>query len=93
MPGSRPVLRENYLLEPRQKNLSATVRMFDYWHTASLCAVQEGRPPAFWRALEDRLNELARVRTQQRASRLGCEHARFGRSGRAGIEQERMLRP
>ena len=28
-----------------------------------------------------------------RASRLGREHARFGRSGRAGIEQERMLRP
>ena len=38
--------------------------MSEYSHTASLCAVQEGRPPAFWRALEDRLNEIARERTQ-----------------------------
>jgi urease accessory protein len=62
--GPRPVLREDYLLEPKQKNLSATARMFDYSHTASLCAVQEGRPPAFWRMLEDRLNEVARERTR-----------------------------
>jgi urease accessory protein len=62
--GSRPVLREDYLLQPRQKHLSATARMFEYSHTASLCIVQEGRPPAFWRALEDRLNEIAQARTQ-----------------------------
>lgn len=62
--GVRPVLREDYVLEPKQKELSATPRMFEYSHTASLCAVQEGRPLAFWRALEDRLNELARARTQ-----------------------------
>jgi urease accessory protein len=62
--GSRPVLRENYLLEPKRKDLSATARMFEYSHTTSLCAIQEGRPPAFWRALEDRLNEIARERTQ-----------------------------
>jgi urease accessory protein len=62
--GSRPVLREDYLLEPKKTNLSAMARMFEYSHTASLCVVQEGRPPAFWRALEDRLNELARVRTE-----------------------------
>ena len=70
--GSRPVLRENYRLEPRQKNLSATVRMSDYSHTASLCAVQEGRPPAFWRAMEDRLNEIARARTRQGQSVWGA---------------------
>ena len=62
--GSRPVLREDYLLEPKKKDLSAMARMFEYSHTASLCAVQEGRPPAFWRALEDRLNEIARSRTE-----------------------------
>jgi urease accessory protein len=61
--GPRPILREDYLLEPG-KNLSATPRMFEYSHVTSLCAVQEGRPPAFWRALEDRLNEIARGRTQ-----------------------------
>lgn len=60
----RPILREDYLLQPRQKDLSATARMFQYSHTASLCAAQEGRPPAFWRALEDRLNEIAQERTR-----------------------------
>jgi len=62
--GSLPVLRENYLLEPKNKDLSALVRMLDYSHTASLCIVQEGRPQTFWRALEDQLNETARRRTQ-----------------------------
>ncbi|HUI77771.1 MAG TPA: urease accessory protein UreD [Bryobacteraceae bacterium] len=62
--GPRPVLREDYLLEPRQKDLSATARMFEYSHMASLCVVREGRPPAFWRALEDRLSEIARGRTR-----------------------------
>ena len=62
--GLRPVLREDYLLQPQRKDLSATARMFEYSHTASLCAIQEGRQPAFWRALEDRLNELARARTE-----------------------------
>ena len=62
--GSRPVLREDYLLQPRQKELPAMARMFDYSHTASLCAIQEGRPPAFWRGLEDRWNELAQARTE-----------------------------
>jgi len=62
--GSRPILREDYLLEPGKKQLAATARMFEYSHTASLCAVQEGRPPAFWRLLEDRLNEIAQARTE-----------------------------
>jgi urease accessory protein len=63
--GPRPVLREDYLLEPRRKDLAATARMSDYSHAASLCAVQEGRPSNFWRALEDRLNDIARERTRQ----------------------------
>ncbi|HEY2842856.1 MAG TPA: urease accessory protein UreD [Bryobacteraceae bacterium] len=62
--GTRPVLCEDYLLEPQRKDLSAAARMFEYSHTASFCAVQEGRPPVFWRELEDRLNEVARVRTR-----------------------------
>ena len=62
--GERPVLLEDYVLEPREKDPSSTVRMFEYSHTASLCVVQEGRPPAFWRALEDRLNDIARERTR-----------------------------
>ena len=62
--GPRRVLREDFLLEPGKRELSATARMFEYSHVASLCAVQEGRPPAFWRALEDRWNEIARARTR-----------------------------
>ena len=72
--GARPVLREDYLLEPARKDLAATARMFEYSHTASLCAVQEGRPPAFWRALEDRLNETRARANAERARRLGREH-------------------
>lgn len=62
--GALPVLREDYLLEPKREDLCAMARMFKYSHAATLCAVQEGRPPAFWRAVEDRLNEIARQRTQ-----------------------------
>jgi urease accessory protein len=62
--GGRAVLREDFLLEPGRKELSAPPRMFQYSHSASLCAVQEGRPPAFWRALEDRWNEMALARTR-----------------------------
>ncbi len=62
--GARPILCEDFLLEPARKDLAAAARMFEYSHHASFCAVQEGRPPAFWRALEDRLNETARERTR-----------------------------
>jgi urease accessory protein len=70
--GVRPVLREDYLLEPKKKDLSATARMFEYSHTASLCIVQEGRQSTFWRALEDRLNDIARERTQHGQSVWGA---------------------
>jgi urease accessory protein len=70
--GPRPVVREDYLLKPVQKDLSAMVRMFEYSHTASFCAVQEGRPSAFWRLLEDRLNEIAQARTRRGLSVWGA---------------------
>lgn len=63
--ASRPVLRDDYVLEPMHKDLSATVRMSEYSHTASFCAVREGRPAAFWRSLEARLNDIARERTRR----------------------------
>ena len=62
--GPRPVLREDFLLEPSRKRLAVTARMFEYSYVASLCAVQEGRPSAFWRVLEDRWNEIAREQTR-----------------------------
>lgn len=61
--GTRPVLREDFLLEPKQRALAAAARMSEYSHLAGLCVVQEGRPAASWRMLEDRLNEIARERT------------------------------
>jgi urease accessory protein len=61
--GTKPVLREDYVLEPKRKDLAASLRMHEYAYTASLCAIQEGRPPAFWRALEEKWNEVARERT------------------------------
>ena len=70
--GPRPILREDYLLEPARRELSATVRMHEYSHMASLCAVQEGRPAAFWRMLEDRLNEIARARSRPQQSVWGA---------------------
>jgi len=62
--GKRPVVRERFLLEPVVRPLGVTARMQEYLHVVSFYACQEGRPPAFWRALESQLNELARARTQ-----------------------------
>jgi urease accessory protein len=62
--GHRPILREDFHLQPVRKDLAAIARMFEYSHTVSLCAAQEGRPPAFWRSLEEHLNGIARERTQ-----------------------------
>jgi urease accessory protein len=61
---AHPLLREEFTLEPGRRNLSATARMFEYSHLASLCVAQEGRPLEFWRSLEDRLNQVARERTR-----------------------------
>jgi urease accessory protein len=60
----RPVVRERFLLEPAARPLGVTARMQGYLHAASFYACQEGQAPAFWRALENQLNELARARTQ-----------------------------
>lgn len=62
--GTRLVVRERFLLDPAARPLAVTARMHKYLHVASFYACHEGRPPAFWRALESRLNELARERTQ-----------------------------
>ena len=56
----RPVLFESFLLEPRARPLAVTARMRNYSYLASLYVCQEGRPPAFWRGLEERLNQTAK---------------------------------
>jgi urease accessory protein len=61
--GTRAILREDYVLEPGRKDLKAMARMFEYSHHASLCIASGGKPAAFWRELEDKLNEIAPRRT------------------------------
>jgi urease accessory protein len=63
--GTRPLLRENFFLEPRRKALDTAARMEQYSWLASLNICQEGREPAFWRGLEDQLGELAQERTRK----------------------------
>jgi urease accessory protein len=63
--GPRLVLRENFLLEPFVRPIAVTARMQAFSWTASLCICQEGRPAAFWRSLEDRLNASAQERTRK----------------------------
>jgi len=62
--GPRQILREDFVLEPKRKDLAAAVRMFTYTHVANLCIAQEGRSPALWRALEAQLTEIAEQRTR-----------------------------
>ena len=63
--GSRPLLRESFLLEPRERPLAVTARMREYSYVASFYAFKAGRPVAFWRALEEELNRLAIERTRR----------------------------
>jgi urease accessory protein len=62
--ASRPILIEKLALEPARKCLNAAARMGQYGWTANLNICHEGRAPAFWRGLEDQLNELAQERTR-----------------------------
>ena len=61
--AERPILREDYVLEPARQDLSAPLRMCGYSYMASFCAVQEGRPAGFWRSLEECLSRAAAART------------------------------
>ena len=65
--GPKLVMQDNFLLEPGKKNPLAIIRMAEYSYLATLCAIQEGRPPALWKTLEEQLNELARkyIRTER----------------------------
>jgi urease accessory protein len=60
---ARPILKEDYLLEPARRDLLAAVRMLHYSHLASFCVVGEGRSAAYWRSLENCLNRVAREST------------------------------
>ncbi len=57
--AGRLAFREDFSLAPRGRPLARTARMGQYTHMASFCAIQEGRPAALWRELEDKLNQMA----------------------------------
>jgi urease accessory protein len=69
---TRPLLRESFLLEPAKRPLAVTARMREYSYVASLYVCQDGRPPAFWRELEDVLNQAAAQRTRHGEAMWGA---------------------
>ena len=58
--GARPILLENFRLQPCRNSMSSAVRLGDYTHTASLYAIQVGRRLSELRELESNLNGVAR---------------------------------
>jgi len=56
----RPLLLENFVLEPRLRSLESTARLSVYSHAATFYAFQVGRPASDLRELESILAEIAR---------------------------------
>jgi len=63
---SRPLLLENFALEPAQRLLSSAARLGPYTHMANFYACRVGMPAATWRELESALNQFC------------CAHSRPG---------------
>jgi urease accessory protein len=57
--GQRPLLIENFLLEPGARPLESVARLGPYTHMANFYAFQTGRSRSSWRDLENLLNEFA----------------------------------
>ena len=57
--AQRPLLIENFLLEPGSRPLESASRLGRYTHIANFYAVQTGRPPSSWHDLENLLNDFA----------------------------------
>ena len=56
----RPLVLENFVLEPNIRSMESTARLGGYTHTATLLAFQVGRSSSELRALESILAEIAR---------------------------------
>jgi urease accessory protein len=68
----RPLLLESFLLEPAVRPLAVTARMRNYSYLASFYVCEEGRPPAFWRELEGRLNQAAKEQSRDAEAMWGA---------------------
>lgn len=58
--GERPLVSENFVLEPGLRALESIARMGEYTHVANFYAMQVGSTPSEMRKLESLLNEMAR---------------------------------
>jgi urease accessory protein len=56
----RPLVLENFVLEPRMRSIESTARLGGYTHTATLFAFQVGRSSSDLRQLESTLSQAAR---------------------------------
>ena len=56
---TRPLVLENFLLQPSMKAMQSTARLGDHLHMATFYAMQVGRPTSELRELESKLNEIA----------------------------------
>lgn len=57
--GDRPLIIENFLLEPRARAMQSAARLGSYLYTASFGVIQVGRAAADLRRLEAKLSEVA----------------------------------
>ena len=91
--GARPVLREDFLLEPGAEGTCRRWRGCSSIRTWPACALfRKGGPPAF---LASTRRPIKRNRTHADATgagRLGRQHAGVGRRDGARLERERLLR-
>ncbi len=55
---SRPLLLENFILEPGKRSLRSVARLGEYSHLANFYACSVGVHPSQWRALESKLNDF-----------------------------------
>jgi urease accessory protein len=76
--AEKPVLIENFLLEPRARPLESAARLGRYTHMANFYAIQTGRQasscqtgrsPSSWCDLENLLNEFAGIRMSDEGRR------------------------
>jgi len=54
----KPVVREDFVLEPSKRPLTSPVRMAQATHLSSFYVLSEGKTKAFWQDLADRFREL-----------------------------------
>lgn len=62
--SARPLLLENFVLEPKLRPLTSTARLGPYTHMANFYACKVGQPPATWRELEMKLNEFCSAQSR-----------------------------